>query len=98
MNYSLIVSAQVSGAPANIIKPYTSVDSACQLHNAKTNSLYNESGISSDNENSIENNDKSELMKNSPTFTLELNSSSCHLSKSRTIALLLLFTFSLGYL
>lgn len=84
--------------PANIIKPYTSLDSSCQLHNVKTNSLYNESGLNVDNENTIENNDKGELMKNSQTFTLQLNRSSCHMSEIGMVSLMLLLTFALRYL
>jgi hypothetical protein len=99
MSFYLASIIQVSGTPTNIVKPFTSLDTTCQLHNVKTNSLYNDSGMSVDNaENSIENNDKGEMMKNSPAFTLELNSSSCHISKSKTVSLLLLLTFVLCYL
>jgi hypothetical protein len=90
---------QVSGSPANIIKPYTSLDSSCQLHNVKANSLYNESGSSGDNENSIEHSDKGESMKNSQTFTLQLNGSPRSHTGSMGIATLsLVFTLAIRYL
>lgn len=84
--------------PANIIKPYTSLDSSCQLNNVKTNSLYNDSGMNVDNDNSIENSDKSESLKNSRMFTLELNSSPCHKSELTLVSVVALLAVVLRYL
>lgn len=78
--FSLFLSNQISGTPANIIKPFSSLDTTCPMQDINTNSVYKHAETTSNDvdgdENSIVDNNKSKVTRHSPTYSLELSSGS----------------------
>ena len=97
--YFLFIS-QVAGTPANIVKPYTALDSSCPYHDVKTNSIYKyppntQSNDIDGEENSISDSEKIKVTRHSPTYSLELSSSSSRNVLSPLIFLLVILRISL---
>lgn len=81
---ALVSFEQVSGTPANIVKPYTSPDSSCPTQDINTNSVYKFTETTSndidEDDNVLGDNGKSKVTRHSPTYnSLELSSSSSQL-------------------
>lgn len=66
--------------PANIVKPFTSMDTMCPTQDINTNSVYKYADPSSndiDKEgNAYADNGRGKVTRHSPTYSLELSSSS----------------------
>lgn len=66
--------------PANIIKPYTAPDSPCPSQDINTNSVYKYPDTTTNevdgDENTIADNGRTKVTRHSPTYSLELSSSS----------------------
>jgi hypothetical protein len=83
MNFLNIVffsSVQVSGAPTNILKPFSTLESTCPMQDINTNSVYKYGETTSNDidgdENLIVDNSKNKVTRHSPTYSLELSSGS----------------------
>lgn len=77
---NLSFQSQVSGTPANIVKPYSVVDMMCPAQDINTNSVYKSTDSTSndiDRDDSIyADSGRGKVTRHSPTYSLELSSSS----------------------